>query len=296
MRSWAAWPAWCSTARSTARFPAKSPRFKSQALTASYGQRMRPNTLKRRLLDGQPCRGLWLSLPGTATVRLLARMPFDWFAVDAEHGPMGAETMTHMVGAIADAGGEPIVRVAHAGVENIKRALDAGACGIIAPMINSAAEAEAVVAAAKFPPEGQRSFGSAWAGLTLGVSMPEYRREANAQTLALVQIESKAALDHLPAILGVPGIDGVFVGPVDLAISLGLEPHPENPHPALREALDEVLNVAKSHQLPVGIYCSGAQAAAERIRQGFLMVNVASDVGALLQGVRAQLDWNPDAS
>jgi 4-hydroxy-2-oxoheptanedioate aldolase len=120
--------------------------------------------------------GVWLCLPSVAVVRLLARMHCDWLAVDAEHGPMGAETMTQMVAAIADTGRTPIVRVAQGNVENIKRALDAGAWGIIAPMVNSRAEAEAVVAAAKFPPMGQRSFGSAWAGLTLGLSMAEYRR------------------------------------------------------------------------------------------------------------------------
>ncbi|MGQ0777833.1 MAG: HpcH/HpaI aldolase family protein [Pseudonocardiales bacterium] len=257
---------------------------------------MHPNTLKLRLLDRHPCRGLWLSLPSVAAVRLLARMPWDWLLVDAEHGPMGAETMTQMVAAIADAGRAPIVRVAHGNVENIKRALDAGAFGIIAPMVNSAAQAEAVVAAAKFPPLGQRSFGSAWAGLTLGLSMAEYRREANSQTLVFAQIESGAALDHLDAIVGVPGIDGVFVGPVDLAISLGQEPDPENPHPVVQAALGRILRTADAHQLPAGIYCSSARAAADRIRQGFLMVNVASDVSALLHGVRTQLEWAPETT
>ncbi|MGH3906058.1 MAG: HpcH/HpaI aldolase family protein [Pseudonocardiaceae bacterium] len=257
---------------------------------------MRQNTLKLRLLDRQPCRGLWLSLPNVATVRLLARMPFDWLVVDAEHGPMGAETMTQMVAAIADAGRAPIVRVAQGNVENIKRALDAGAWGIIAPMVNSAAQAEAVVAAAKFPPLGQRSFGSAWAGLTLGMSMAEYRREANSQILVLPQIESKEALDHLDAIVRVRGIDGVFVGPVDLAISLGVEPDLDNPHPLVRKALDDIVRAAGTQGLPAGIYCSSASAAAEWIRQGFLLVNVVSDVGALLQGVRTQLEWTPETT
>ena len=107
---------------------------------------MRANTLKLRLLDGAPCRGLWLSLPSVAAARLVAPMPWDWMVVDAEHGPMGAETMTQMVAAIADAGRAPVVRVAQGSVENIKRALDAGAWGIIAPMVNSAAQAEEVVA------------------------------------------------------------------------------------------------------------------------------------------------------
>ena len=252
---------------------------------------MHPNTLKLRLLKRQPCRGLWLSLPSVPAVRLVARLPWDWLLVDAEHGPMGAETMTQMVAAIADAGRAPIVRLAYGNVENIKRALDAGASGIIAPMVNSAAQAQAVVAAAKFPPVGQRSFGSAWAGLTLGLSMAEYRREANSQTLVFAQIESEAALEHVDAIAGVPGIDGLFVGPVDLAISLDQEPDPENPHPTVRNALGRILQAAQAHRLPAGIYCSSARAAAERIRQGFLMVNVASDVGALLHGVRTQLEW-----
>jgi 4-hydroxy-2-oxoheptanedioate aldolase len=235
---------------------------------------------------------VWLSLPSPASARLLARLPCDWLAVDAEHGPMDAETMTAMVAAIADARGPAsFVRLAQATVENIKRALDAGASGIIAPMINSRAEAEALVSAAKFPPQGQRSFGSAWAGLGFDASMPEYRREANAQTLALVQIENQTALDRLDDIFSVPHLDGVFVGPVDLAISLGLEPAPENPQ--IQNVLADILRAAQAHHLPVGIFCSSAQAAAERIRQGFTLVNVASDVGALLRGVRAELEWSP---
>lgn len=258
-----------------------------------YSAGVRTNAVKRRLAQGLPCRGIWLAVPSVSTTRLLARMPCDWLAVDAEHGPMDAETMTGMVAAIADAGRTPLVRVAHADVENIKRALDAGAAGIIAPMINSVAEAETVVAASKFPLVGKRSFGSAWAGLTLGVSMPEYLRQANDETMALVQIESVTALDRLSDILAVPGLDGVFVGPVDLAVSMGLEPDPENPHPELKKAMAEILRVAAQNRLPVGIYCSGARAAADRIGEGFLLVNVASDVGALIQGVRAQVEWEP---
>jgi 4-hydroxy-2-oxoheptanedioate aldolase len=163
-------------------------------------------------------------------------------------------------------------------------------------MVNSKEEAEAIVAAAKFPPMGVRSFGSAWAGLAFGLSMPEYRQEANSQTAVFVQVESAAALGDLDGILGVRGLDGVFVGPVDLAISLGLEPNPENPHPVLRNALQDILQAAYAHGLPAGIYCSNPQAAAERIRQGFLMVNVASDVGVLLQGARSALEWKPGSA
>jgi 4-hydroxy-2-oxoheptanedioate aldolase len=251
---------------------------------------MRENAVKQRMRRGEAVRGVWLALPSVETARLAARMPADWLVVDVEHGPMGAETMTRMVAAIADARGPaPFVRLASHGVENVKRALDAGAWGVIAPMINTRADAEAFAAAAKFPPLGQRSFGSAWAGLGFDVSMQEYLRIANDQTVAMVQIENRAALEHLDEIFSVPGIDGVFVGPVDLAVSLGLDPDPESRDPEFRRAVEEILSAAKAAGLPAGIYCSSPDAAAERIQQGFVMVNVASDVGVLVHGLTSRL-------
>ncbi|WP_203856906.1 HpcH/HpaI aldolase family protein [Plantactinospora mayteni] len=251
---------------------------------------MRGNTLKDRMRRGEPVRGVWLALPSVESARLMARMPADWLVVDVEHAPVGAETMTRMVATIADARGPaPLVRLASPGVENVKRALDAGAWGVIGPMVNTRAEAEAFVAAAKFPPVGQRSFGSAWAGLAFDVAAPDYLRVANEQTIAMVQIENRAALDHLDAICGVPGLDGVFVGPVDLAISLGLGPDSDSRDPAFRQALDEILRAARAAGLPAGIYCSSPEAAAERLEQGFVMVNVATDVAVLSQGVRDRL-------
>ena len=251
---------------------------------------MRENTLKQRMRRGEPVRGVWLTLPSVECARLIARMPADWLVIDAEHGPMGAETMSRMVAAIADARGPaPLVRLADAGVENVKRALDAGASGVIAPMINTRVEAENFVAAAKYPPLGQRSFGSPWAGLGFDASMPEYLGIANEQTIAMVQIESRAALEQLDEIFSVPGLDGVFVGPVDLAISLGLDPDPNSPHPDFRRALDEILRAARAAGLPAGIFCSSPQAAAARIEQGFVMVSVGSDTAILLEGVRSRL-------
>jgi 2-keto-3-deoxy-L-rhamnonate aldolase RhmA len=255
---------------------------------------VRENLLKTKLGRGEPAKGVWLALPSVDSARLLARMACDWLAVDAEHAPMGAETMTRMVTAIADAKGPaPLVRLANAGVENVKRALDAGAHGVIAPMINTRAEAEAFVAAAKFPPAGQRSFGSALAGLAFDASMPEYLSIANERTLAIVQIESVRALSNLEEICAVPGLDGVFVGPVDLAISMGLGPDSNSTDPSYVDALDRVVSCARRHGLFAGIFCSTPHAAAERLRQGFGMVNVASDVGVLVEGVRERLAYRP---
>jgi len=215
----------------------------------------------------------------------------DWLTVDTEHAPTDPNTLAQMVAVIADSRGPlPFVRLAQSSVETIKRAFDSGASGIIIPMINTRAEAEQAVVWAKFPPQGQRSFGSYYAAISFGQSMPEYLREANQQTMVCVQIESQAALGNLDAIFDTPGVDLAFVGPIDLSVSLGLDPIPENTHPIFQEALQEIMRAAKAHHMPLGIFCSNGKAAAERIRQGFLFVNVAGDTRVLIQGVQAELD------
>lgn len=251
---------------------------------------MKINLVKKQLARGEPSRGIWLGLPSPYSARLLARLPVDWLLIDAEHAPIEVNTLTQMVAAIAEANGPaPLVRVPQASVENLKQALDAGAYGFLAPMINSAEEAEQVVRWSKFPPQGERSFGSAYASLSLDLSMAEYLRAANAETLCMVQIESKTALDNLDAIFEVAGVDMAFVGPVDLSISLGLEPLAENPHPLFKEAIDRILHTARAHHLPLGIYCSTGKAAADRIRQGFQFVNIASDISSLIRNVEVEL-------
>ncbi len=252
---------------------------------------MRNNLLKAKLAKGEPCRGIWLGLPSVYSARLLSRQPVDWLLIDTEHAPIGVELAGQMTAAIAEANGPaPIVRISQASTENIKLALDTGAHGVVSPMINTREEAERVVAWSKFPPVGQRSFGSAYAGLAFDLSMSEYLRQANDQTLTIIQVESQAALNNLDPMFSVPGIDLVFIGSVDLSISLGLDPLPENPQPKFIEALREIQHAAEVHHLPLGIYCSNGKAAGKRIRQGFLLVNVASDVGLLQKGLTAELE------
>lgn len=252
---------------------------------------MAENPIKTRFARGEPCRGAWLSIPSIYSARILSRVPLDWLTVDTEHAPIDPNTLAQMVAVIADSRGPvPLVRLAQASVETIKRALDSGASGIIAPMINTRAEADQVVAWAKFPPQGQRSFGSFYAPMAFGQSMPEYLRDANTQTLVSMQIENQVALGNLDEIFSTPGLDMAFVGPIDLSVSLGLEPIIENPHPIFQEALNEIKQAARAYHLPLGIFCSNGKAAAERIRQGFLFVNVASDTRMLLHAVQTELD------
>jgi 4-hydroxy-2-oxoheptanedioate aldolase len=252
---------------------------------------MKTNNLKLLLTSGQPARGAWLGIPSPFSARLLARLPLDWLVVDAEHSPIDGPTLALMVAAIAEANNPaPLVRIPQATCENIKRALDAGAYGIIAPMINTPEEAAQVVAWSRFPPEGQRSFGSFYAGMAFDVSMSGYLRLANEQVIVGIQIESEAALANIDAIFDVKGLDLIFIGPIDLSLSLGLDPLPENPDPFFQRAIDRIIASARPHRLPLGIYCSNGKVADERIRQGFQFVNVTSDTGGLLRHVQAELD------
>jgi 4-hydroxy-2-oxoheptanedioate aldolase len=252
---------------------------------------MRTNPLVPKLAQGQPCRGCWVNLPSPHAARLLARLPLDWLVIDTEHAPIDVTTMSLMVAAICEGRGPaPIVRVPQAGMGSIKYALDAGAYGIVVPMINSRAEAEQAIAWAKYPPMGQRSYGSQYPHLAFDTERPEYLRVANQQTIVVLQIETVAAVNHLDEIFSVPGFDVAFVGPVDLQVSLGLDPTPENQHPRFLEALEEIKQAGKRHNKPLGIFCSNGKAAAQRIQEGFQFVNVATDTFALLGGVRAELD------
>jgi 4-hydroxy-2-oxoheptanedioate aldolase len=251
---------------------------------------MKPNLLKKLLISGQPARGIWLGIPSPFSARLLARLPLDWLVVDQEHAPLDPQTLALMVAAIAEADGPaPLVRLAGASAENIKKALDAGAYGIIAPMINTAEEAQQVVQWSRFPPQGIRSFGSWYAGMAFGQSMGEYLKAANEQVIVGIQIESEAAIPNLDAIFSVKGIDLVFVGPIDLNISLGADPFGKTPEPAFQRALNLIMDSARPHRLPLGIYCPDGKTAADRISQGFQFVCVSSDTGGLLKQVQAEL-------
>jgi 4-hydroxy-2-oxoheptanedioate aldolase len=254
---------------------------------ARHHQAMRVNPLRHQLINGASCRGVWLSLPSTPAARLLASLSADWYVLDAEHSPMGIETMTAMVAAVADIGCPVMVRVQHNRTEYIKWALDAGAAGIIAPMVNTVDEAAQVVQAAKYPPMGARSHGSAWAGLPFELSMTDYQHHANQQTMCLVQIESALGLANAHGIAAVPGLDGLFVGPVDLAISLASSPGADI---GIETALAELAHVGKTYGLPIGIYCRSAGEVGQRIEQGYQLVIVASDVAILMDGVRNALD------
>src|SRR5216683_741184 len=181
---------------------------------------MRANPVKRSLNAGQPSVGTWLSLGSITAARFLARSGFAWLTVDIEHSLVDWETATHMFGAIADAGCTALARVPSNRHDHIKRVLDTGAHGIVVPMVNSRAEAEAAVSAALYPPAGTRSVGGSVHALNFGTTSQDYFAHANEEVLIVLQCEHIQAVEHADAIFSVPGIDAIFVGPNDLAASM----------------------------------------------------------------------------
>lgn len=244
---------------------------------------MRTNHVKAKLRAGEPALGAWLSLPSVATARIMARLGYDWLVVDMEHSAQDPGLMAQMVATIADAGTcAPLVRLPVNSVEWFKWALDAGAWGVIVPMVNTREEAAQAVRCSRYPPLGSRSIGGTFAPYGFGTTQwSEYLAVANEEVLLVVQIESAEALHNLDAILSVPGIDAAFVGPNDLHLQIGLPPSSEGAEPAFVAALDAIKAAAQRYHLPLAIYSSDGAAAAQRVREGFLMVSVTSDSAAL---------------
>ena len=220
----------------------------------------------------------WCGLPAPAVPAALARgTGFDVVVLDMQHGAIDFAAAVEAVPLVAAAGKPAIVRIPVGATATASRLLDAGAAGIIAPMVNSAADAEAFVAAVKYPPVGERSWGPGGAVAIAGVDGPTYFARANGWTVALAMVETREALDRLDEILAVPGLDGIFIGPSDLSISLSggdrLDPEGDEVH----AAIDRALAAAKGAGRRAGIYAITGERAADYRRRGFDLVAIAGD-------------------
>ena len=245
---------------------------------------MRTNTVKEKLRRGEPALGAWLSLPSVPAARIMARLGFDWLVVDMEHTAHHPVVMADMVATIADSGlCAPIVRVPYNSVEWFKWALDAGAWGVVVPMLNTREEALRALEYAKYPPGGARSIGGAFGPYGFGITnWPEYACLANNETLMIVQIESRQGLENVNDILSVPGIDVAFIGPNDLHAQLGMTPSSDGAEPEFMEAVERIKKAARSNSLALGIFSSDGEAATERMRQGFQFISVTTDISSMI--------------
>jgi 4-hydroxy-2-oxoheptanedioate aldolase len=259
---------------------------------------MRTNHVKGLLKRGEPALGAWLNLASISSARLMARLGFDWLLIDMEHTAQNPELVADMIATIADAGtSAPFVRVPYNSVEWFKWALDAGAWGVLIPMVNSREEAQRAVAWSKYPPAGTRSIGGVFAPYGFGTTdRKKYLEVANDEIIVMVQIESAQALQNLDDILSVPGIDVAFVGPNDLHASLGLTPSIYSTESAFLDALERIKAGAKRHHIATGIMSSDGTAASECVRQGFQVVTVITDISSLISGATQNLRIARDVS
>lgn len=229
-----------------------------------------------------PAFGAWQMLPGANHARIMARSGFDWILVDTEHGNIDDAQMHEAVGAIAACGVSPIVRVAANEGWMVKRVLDAGAHGILVPLIDTAEDARKMVEAAKYPPMGKRGFGAPFALEAFGnPSTTDYFLQSNDVLITAVQIETKSGLENVDAIAKVPGIDVLLVGPYDLGNNIGYPPAVHGFLPELDQAIDRILKAAVDNGKKAAIYCSDGASAKKYADKGFHMLSVTSDVSAL---------------
>ena len=241
---------------------------------------MRINPLRAMKAQGRPIVNAWLSIGSGYAAEAIAHQGFDAATVDCQHGMIGFEAAITMLQAISSSPATPLVRPAGLVPSEIMRFLDAGAYGIICPMISSARDAAELVSACRYPPQGSRSFGPA-RGLLYGGA--DYLDGANQEILVLGMIETREGLENLEEILAVPGLDGVYVGPNDLSLALGHRPENESSVPEVASAIELVRRRTVETGKVAGIFCSNGTAAAMRIAQGFDLVTPGNDA-ALLRG------------
>ncbi len=243
---------------------------------------MKTNHVRHKLKRGEASVGTWLTLPDTVAARLMAHVGFDWLTVELEHTPTTFETAANSFAIIAASGGVPLARVPWNTGENIKRVLDTGAWGIVVPMVNSRAEAEAAVAAARYAPLGQRSIGGQMHAANFDTDPSTYYAKANDEILVVLMAEHVKAIEAAEDILSVPGIDVIFIGPNDLHNSMGLPPAFESNDKQFTEAVQHILKTAKKHGVAPGIHVADVAAAQRRLAEGFQFIAVASETGMML--------------
>jgi 4-hydroxy-2-oxoheptanedioate aldolase len=243
---------------------------------------MKANRLKARWRAGQPALGGWCAIPSSFSAEIVATTGFDYVCVDMQHGLADFGQLVPMLQAIAAHGPTPLVRLPMGDLATAQRVMDAGAEGVIFPMISTREQAGAAVATCRYPPLGQRSFGPVRSRMHLGPDV----EHANAEVACIVMIETEGALRDLDGIVACPGVDAVYVGPNDLSLALGLAIGSNDPR--LNEAIDLILEACRTHGVPAGFHASSGQAAMCAVERGFAMVTVTTDAAVLSSAYRTE--------
>ncbi|MDB4339747.1 aldolase/citrate lyase family protein [Pelagibacteraceae bacterium] len=248
---------------------------------------MRKNKLKELFKAGKPIINSWLAVPSSFSAEVMANQGWDSITIDMQHGLIEYSNAISMLQAISTTDTTPLARVNWNEPGQIMKILDAGCYGIICPMVSNRKEAENFVQACQYPPNGYRSFGPVRANIYGGA---DYAKHADNEILKLAMIETKEALEKLDEILDTPNLDGIYIGPADLSLSVGEEPgfdKPENSK-AFSE-ISRVLEAAKKRNLLAGIHNGTAEYAKKMIDKGFNLVTVGSDSRYIASGAKSDL-------
>ncbi len=235
---------------------------------------MRENTLKSIWARGDAVVNGWLSIPSAFASEVMAHQGFDSLTVDMQHGVVDYKDAVTMLQAISTTPVMPLARVPWNDPARLMKILDAGVYGVICPMINTRAEAEAMVQACKYPPRGYRSFGPVRASIYAG---SDYADRANADLVVMPMIETALAMKNLDDILSVPGVDAVYVGPADLSLAFGCKPRLDQTDAPVVEAQQQIVEACKRHSVVAGIHCGTSTYALKMISAGYQFVTLASD-------------------
>ncbi len=222
--------------------------------------------IKDLLKEGRTSIGSWMSMAHVSIAEILASAGYDWVVIETEHTAIDVSEVLRLIVAIEGRGSIPLVRLAWNDPIQAKAVMDSGAAGVLVPMVNSKADAELAVRNIKYPPMGSRGVGLARAQ-GYGVALEEYVRDANRDSLLMAQIEHVDAVKNIDEILSVPGIDGTFIGPYDLSLSMGLAGQLQ--HPDMEAAKQRVLAATKAHGLVPGIHLVHPDTAAEDFKKCF---------------------------
>lgn len=244
---------------------------------------MRPNRLREIWAQGGAAVNGWLAIPNSFSAETMAHQGWDSLTIDLQHGVVDYQAMVPMLQAVSTTPTVPVVRVPWLEPGILMKALDAGAYGVICPMVNTRADAEKLVAYTHYAPRGTRSFGPVRALLYGGADYPQH---ANDTIVAFAMIETAQALDNLDDILATPGLDAVYIGPSDLSLALGCKPTFDDLDPKAADAVQHVLARAKAHGVVAGIHNGTPEAALKRIAMGFQFVTVSSDARLMAAGAQ----------
>ena len=247
---------------------------------------MRENKVRTIWAAGGRVVNAWLAIPNAFSAEMMAHAPFDSVTIDMQHGMVDFQAGVTMLQAISTREPTPLARVPWNDPAAIMKILDAGAYGIVCPMINNRAECERFVGACRYAPDGYRSFGPA-RGLLYGGA--DYAQKANETIITFAMIETSQALDNLDEIMSVPGLDAIYIGPSDLAISLGHPPSPEPTEPAVLDAIATILAATKRNGVAPGIHCANGAMAKRMFDQGFQFCTIANEVRLMAAAANAEI-------